>query len=43
MTRTFEEHDCEWKNESACEEEVEDNGIDYDDVEWEEYGEYNHD
>jgi hypothetical protein len=37
--KIFEEHDCEWKNESSCEDEVEDNGIDFKEVEGQEFGE----
>ncbi len=36
---TFSKHDCELKNESACEEEVEEDGMDYEEVEREEFGE----
>lgn len=39
MTK-YERHDCEWKNESACEEEIEDDGTDFDEEEGKEFGEF---
>jgi len=39
MNRKYNEHNCEMKNESACEEELEEDGTDYEDVEAEEFGE----
>lgn len=37
--KMFERYNCELKNESACEEEVEQDGMDYEEVEGEEFGE----
>jgi hypothetical protein len=31
----FEKHDCEWKNESACEEDIEEDGLSFDEEEGE--------
>ncbi len=39
MNRKYGEHNCELKNESACEEEVEEDGYDYEEVEGEQFGE----
>jgi hypothetical protein len=33
MTNKFDEHSCEFKNESTCEEEMDDEGLDYEDEE----------
>lgn len=33
--KAFDVHDCEWKNESACEEEIEDTGLDFEEEETE--------
>jgi hypothetical protein len=27
--KAFETHDCEWKNESSCEEDIEEDGLDF--------------
>jgi len=37
--KTFEQHDCEWKNESACEEDIEEDGGDFKKAEEEEFSE----
>jgi len=39
MTNKFEEHSCEFKNESECEEELEEDGVSYETEETEEFGE----
>ncbi len=39
MKSTYREHDCAMKNESACEEEVEEDGSDYEEIEAKEFGE----
>jgi len=39
MKRIYEKHDCELKNESACEEEIEEDGADFSEEEEQELGE----
>lgn len=39
MKDKFEEFSCEFKNEAECEEELEDDGLEYDDVESEHFEE----
>ncbi len=40
MAKKFEEHNCEMKNESACEEELGDDNINFEEEEAEEFGEW---
>ena len=39
MRNAYREHDCAMKNESVCEEDVEEDGSDFEDAEAKEFGE----
>ncbi len=37
--KTFEEYNCDLKNEAACEEELEEEGLNFEEIEGDEFGE----